>query len=532
MSKTAFSIAGVGELSTEFTLLDRISKLKDAFFLNFALLFAYVLILNREGTSVPSNNEFVYLVYLAKLWNPSVLANDWTFSGGLPSHLVFNVLFGPLTLVFPLEVVGWIGRILSWSLILVALLQFGKHFRIPLWVITVAILSWLFYRQSIVGGEWVLGTFEAKSIAYALLFFALNGFVQRRVILASILLGLACSFHPVVGLWATVAVGFSIVFLHYSIDQIVKFVCYTALFALPGLIPLMLMSFAGGSELAEAWKFIALVVIPYHFDPYYFGANRLLLGVLVLMLCFNYLYFRLGCKAHTQQFLISFQVFLGIFFVLGFLLRFTENYKLLALMPCRLFPVLVPLFFFFYFMSTLYRYRSIKFGKGLALAGLLIVGAFGNPMTLFIERVANQYHLWTRQEEDVKKAFKWIAKNIPANSIVISPPWRGDSFYLTRRAQIASWWLPRFDRLTQWRERLELLAGDLSIVSEQTTKARMEQMTAHYNQLTATDILSITEKYGAEYLISLAGYSYPVLYEAGIYKVYALRKDAPWGRNG
>jgi hypothetical protein len=146
--------------------------------------------------------------------------------------------------------------------------------------------------------------------------------------------------------------------------------------------------------------------------------------------------------------------------------------------------------------------------------------------------VTNQYHLWTRQEEDVKEAFKWIAKNTPANSIVISPPWRGDSFYLTRRAQIASWWLPRFDRLTQWRERLELLAGDLSIVREQTTKARMEQMKAHYNQLTATDILSITEKYGGDYLISLAGYSYPVLYEAGIYKVYALRKDGPSGRDG
>ena len=60
----------------------------------------------------------------------------------------------------------------------------------------------------------------------------------------------------------------------------------------------------------------------------------------------------------------------------------------------------------------------------------------------------------------MEKAFKWIAKNTPTNSIIISPPWRGDSFYLSRRAQIASWWLPRFDRLTEWRERLELLAGD------------------------------------------------------------------------
>jgi hypothetical protein len=31
-------------------------------------------------------------------------------------------------------------------------------------MITVSILLWRFYRQSIVGGEWILGTFEAKCI--------------------------------------------------------------------------------------------------------------------------------------------------------------------------------------------------------------------------------------------------------------------------------------------------------------------------------------------------------------------------------
>jgi hypothetical protein len=532
-SKAAFGWAErIGYSSKDFTLFGQMLKLKDAFFLNFALLFAYVLIMNREGPYVPSNNEFVYLPYLAKLWDADFLSNDWTFSGPLPSHLVFNLLFGPLSLLFPLEVIGWIGRIFSWSLILTALLRCGRHFRIPLWMVTVAILSWLFYGQSIVGGEWVLGTFEAKSIAYALLFFALDGFVRQRVILPWILLGLAFSFHPLVGLWAMLAIGLSLLILGYSTDAIIKFACYTALFALPGVIPLLLTSFGGGSESAEVWKFITLVVIPYHFDPFYFGGSKLLLLLLGLMLGFNYLHYRLGGKSPVLQFMITFQAFLGFFFILGFLLRFTENYQLLVLMPCRLFPVLLPLFFFFCLMSALCHYSSTKSGKGLILAGFLIVTALGNPVNLLVDRVIRYYDLWTRQEENVKTAFKWIAENTPANSIVISPPWRGDSFYLTRRAQVASWWLPRFDRLAEWRERLELLAGDLSSVREGTTKARMEHMTSHYHQLTATDIASITEKYGAEYLVSSAGYSYPVLFESGIYKVYLLRKDGPSGGEG
>ena len=73
MSKAAFAVARIGELSKGFILPDRVLKLKDAFFLNFALLFAYVLILNREGSYVPSNNEFIYLPYLAKLWDANFL---------------------------------------------------------------------------------------------------------------------------------------------------------------------------------------------------------------------------------------------------------------------------------------------------------------------------------------------------------------------------------------------------------------------------------------------------------------------------
>jgi hypothetical protein len=194
--------------------------------------------------------------------------------------------------------------------------------------------------------------------------------------------------------------------------------------------------------------------------------------------------------------------------------------------------VLLPLFFFLHFMSALYHYRSIKAGKGLVAVGFLALAVFGNPINLFVDRMVYHYDLWTRPEDDLEKTFKWIAKNTPANSIVILPPWRKDSFYLSRRGQIANWHVARLDRLTEWRERLELLAGDLSGVREETTKARMEHMTSHYNHLTATDIASLTEKYEAEYLVSSARYSYPVLHNSGSYKVYSLKRDSLSGREG
>jgi hypothetical protein len=532
MSKSAVDVTCIGMVSKEFGLFDRGVKLKEAFFPNFALLFAYVLILNREGAHVPSNNESLYLLQLAKLWNPDFLSNDWTFSGLLFTHFVFNFIFGSLTLLLSLEVVGWIGRILSWSLILVSLFQFGKHFRIPLWMITVSILLWLFYGQSIVGGEWILGTFEAKCIAYALLFFSLDGFMQERQVRPSILLGLAFSFHPLVGFWGGLAIGLSLLVLRHPIKAIMKCGSYAVLFALPGLIPLLVASWNGEPQSSEALRFVSLVVIPYHLDPFYFASSKLFLLLLGILLCFNWLQFRSEGKSHGLRFLISFQAFLGLFFILGFLARFTENYELLMLMPCRLFPVLLPLFFFFHLSSALHHSSSIKTGKVLVTVGCFALAMFGNPVDVFVDTVKKHYSMWTRQEEDVEGAFKWIAKNTPTNSIVISPPWRGESFYLSQRAQVASWWVPRFDRLTEWRDRLESMVGDVSGVRPGTTKARMEHIVARYNQLTATEIASLVEKYGAEYLVTSAKYSYPALFNSGTYKVYSLKRDGASGIKG
>jgi hypothetical protein len=504
-------------------LRDCLSILKNSIPLHFTVLFLYVLGLNREGAFVPSNNETLYLLQLAKFWNPNLLANDWTFSGPLFTHFVFNLIFGPLTLWFSLEIVGWIGRILSWSLILIALFQLGNHFRMPLWMITASTLLWLFYGQSIVGGEWILGTFEAKCIAYALLFFSLNGFMRGRPIVPSILLGLSFSFHPLVGLWAVLAISLSLVVIGYRFVAIVKHGLFTFLFALPGLIPLLITSL--GPDSSEALRFVSLVVIPYHLDPFYFASSRLFLLLLGILLCFNWFQFRSEGKSDALRFLISFQVFLGVFFVLGFLARFTGNYELLLLMPCRLFPVLLPLFFFLHFMSAWHYWFSTKAGKGLVVVGFLALAAFGNPIHVFVDSLKKHYSMWTRQEEDWETAYKWIAQNTPPDSVIISPPWRGESFYLSRRAQIASWWVPRFDRLAEWRERLELIAGDVSSVKPETTKARMEHMIDHYNQLKEADVESLADKYGATYLVSLAEYDYPVIFRSGVYNVYWLTEQ-------
>jgi hypothetical protein len=345
--------------------------------------------------------------------------------------------------------------------------------------------------------------------------------MNRREVWPSILLGTAFSFHPIIGLWSIAAVGLSLILVKSPVTSIIKVGCYTGLFALPGLIPLV-MAFEGGTQAPESWEFIARVVIPYHLDPFYFGNDRILLVQLFAILGFNIIHARLAGRNYAFRFLVGLQLSLASFFVLGFLARWLENYEILKFMPSRLFPVLVPLFFFLNLMNAVHHSQPIKHRATLVLLGLFALASFGNPIEILTRAVRSQYLVWTRPEDDVQKAFRWIAVNTPEDSIVISPPWRGDMFYYSRRGQIASWWVPRFDRLAEWRKRLESIAGDLSSVKPETTKARMDHIMDHYNHLREVDMESLMEKYGANYLVSSATYSYPILFDSGSYKVYSL----------
>ena len=111
-------------------------------------------------------------------------------------HLFFNVAAGAPTLLFPLPVVAWAGRIVSWALCGVALLQLGRRMGLEPVRAAPAILLWLAFGQTLYGGEWMIETFEAKPFAYASLLFALDGIMAGKFRRAGLLLGLAFAIHP------------------------------------------------------------------------------------------------------------------------------------------------------------------------------------------------------------------------------------------------------------------------------------------------------------------------------------------------
>ena len=494
------------------------NKLTDSIAFYVGLLFVFLLIIRGHPVPEPIT-EYLYIPCLVKQFNPEYLANDWTLSSPFYEHYVFNVTFGWLTLFMPMEAVGWLGRILCWLLISLALLRLGQRFGIPLWMAFLGILFWLLKEQSIVASSWMVGGFEAKVVAYIFLVVAFNLFIQKRYHLASFLLGLCFSFHPAVGLWGGLAVGFALLLYRTHYKKLAAMAGLVILGALPGLIATSILLSKGGTSSMEVWKFVVLIQSPQHLDPASWPLRETML--VYLLFFFNVLSALTFRENHTIRFLVYVQLGLGLFFTLGLGLRWTGSYTLLKYFPFRVFPLLVPLCFLWQVMHAIHHYGQKKLSSFALIVGMVGLLSFGSPLGQFMDYLRETIKLNRPQNADRHKVMRWLAQNTPKKSVVIQPPWWGETFYLSQRAQIANWWANRYDKLPEWKARLESMVGTIPPSKAEEKVALLEK---NYNARTPQQIRHIVKTYGAHFLVSKGNYAYPKLFETKTYRVYDLRK--------
>jgi hypothetical protein len=476
----------------------------------FAFLFLVILLFH--GKTVPFSNEFLYLLRL----EPNFLPNDWTFASPANEHWFFNFIFSFPARVFSLEVVGWLGRIAVWILCLAAVIKLGKRWEIPVWAIGVSVFLWLAFAQAVVNDEWIFGGFEAKTATYVCLLFSLNEFSKHQIIIPSILLGLSFSFHPAVGLWAIAAIGLALLFEKIPTADFLRVVGVTFVFSLFGLIPLFLEQSNQTTYSFDDWQYIILYRVPWHLDLFQFSKSGMLL--IFVMLGFN-CFAIWKSESFALRFLLKFQIWLGAFFAFGFLLRWLELYLLLRFMPMRLFPIFTPLFFIFTVFYTLPRITSKKYKIAVAVFAVLIIAAL-NPFGKGYNQVRETVRTWANAPDDLQMTSGWIAANTPVDSVIIQPPHNRKFWYFSRRAAIVSFAYPTYDRLSEWRGRINDLTGNWQISKGEFAP---EEIETAFNKLSTAQITQLKNKYGATHLVSRAEYSYPVIYQTETYKVYQLR---------
>jgi hypothetical protein len=476
-----------------------LSSIKNNFRLQFLLLFAAIFAF--VGKTVPYGNEPIYLLRLAKTYQPNLFPNDLSFSTTGSEHWLFNHIFGLLPLIFSTEFFAWSGRISVWVILLFAIFRLAKHWEISHFAVTISIFIWLALGQTIVNGEWIFGGFEAKNIAYICLLFALDFFLKKREIVASILLGLSFSFHPAVGLWAILAVGIALVFERYNFKTILQVVVITGLFALIGLVNLF------GETNADIgdWKFFVTERAPEHLDPFYWLVKGF--GVVALMFVFCWL-------ANWNSFLKKFLIALGVFFVIGVLFRFFEQWQLLCLMPMRLFPVFLPLFFFFTFAKCWKQKSFTSLSAFIAILVFINMLWWQKSELLPIVQVKETLQTWTTKVNDETKAYFWLRENSPNDAVILSPPNNRNVWFYSHRSQFVSLSYPPFEKMTEWRERLKKIIGE---------NYESAAMSTAYKKLSEAEINKIADENQLNYFVGEANYGFPKVFESGNWKIYRLR---------
>jgi len=240
-----------------------------------------------HGSPPPDANEAHYLVKAKHYWNPEFGSTDF-FMSSADAHLVFYWAFGWLTLLFELPVVAWIGRLLSWVLIGSALASIGRKLvgkRLAGLLLGTVFVVLTEYCH--LAGEWVVGGFEAKTVAYGLAFWGIRRTLDDKWTHAWILTGCASALHVLAGGWIVLCLLVSRGLGLFKLKQRPEFneawsLIFGGCIALGGLIPGLLLSSPDPDITAQANHLYVHIRLPHHLVVTTFATQRIVLfGVLV-----------------------------------------------------------------------------------------------------------------------------------------------------------------------------------------------------------------------------------------------------------
>jgi len=246
-----------------------------------ALVFVYA------GTPPPDVNEAHYLVKAKHCWDTTWCGRD-VFLDSADAHAVFYRVFGWPTRWMSLPAVAWCGRVLTWVAVAWAWQRLSWSI-LPVPLMSVLSAAWFLMLNSVchLAGEWAIGGFEAKALAYACVLWGVQALVRQRWNWVWIWLGAATAMHVLVGGWTMVAAAG--VWLLSSTPRPTPRSMWPGLLAgsglaLAGLVPALALSTGVDVETATQANMIYVFQrLPHHLVFHAFAPTRLLLFGLLLI---------------------------------------------------------------------------------------------------------------------------------------------------------------------------------------------------------------------------------------------------------
>ena len=514
------------------------------------LVFALFAVFAAWRSPVPGVNEPHYLCKAKHFWDPAWCARD-LFLCSADAHWTFYATAGALTGVLSFEQLAWFGRLLvSGGLAFAWIRLAGSVVKHPLSVFVSACFFVALQATGNLSGEWLLGGFESKGLAYVALLLAIAAACRNSYREAGVATGVAICFHPVIGVWGLLSLlgagvaGWCMrtIFapLCASRDATGKegaeslpptarswraavvpaVLCLTC--SLPGLIPAvaMLTRAPTRDEQRQADRLQVFDRLNHHLDPAEFSrsAYRMYAGLLAVWLVLGLT----GATTSAQQFLTRFILatlaiaLAGL--VIGFLWR---DPGLLKFYPFRLFDLFLPMAVAMLAAGFLERMahatglnrggRIASSTAGPVLAVSALAWSFAAPGR--VENAAG----WKRQNWDAfVDACHWIDRHVPADALCLTPKYNVGFKWYAQRAEYVTWkdcpqdaagileWKERLDKVVRWRS-MHFDAG-----------------------FSATAFAQFNDETGVEYVLSVNTdpWRREPIYRNRVFSVYALHTGA------
>ncbi len=153
-----------------------------------------------------SGGENQYLAMAKQFVNPNWIPNSFSLTEFPGTRILFQYIFGWPLQWFSIETGALIFRAFNFFLIGFPLYRILSYLKLK--NLTILLLIQIFITgQSQLGGEWMIGTFEPKTISYVFFMWAFWFWLQQRFYRMVLFGVLACYFHVIVGGWFFIAAG-------------------------------------------------------------------------------------------------------------------------------------------------------------------------------------------------------------------------------------------------------------------------------------------------------------------------------------
>jgi hypothetical protein len=495
-------------------------------------------------------NEIDVLPLAKHYADPTWIPGDWYLNQPPGYRLLFLALFGNIAAAWGFLATSIIGRLLCYALVASGLVLIGRKLSLslPLLLLAVGLFLYVNPYQSVVAYEWLVGGLEPKSVAYGLLLLAIGLMLGGRYRWMALMLGLATSFHVLVGGWAFLAVLGWLTLrrrtdfgdIRYLGSVLLIYLAASALAVWPVLEQLFTPTPIVPVEPSYIYVFLRL---PHHLNPLSWSPDwwiRPILSLLILALSLGMLRRKRQSEKLSGQYatcveLAEFTLITLVPFILGLAIApFDSQGRLLQYYPFRLGSIILPLNTYLVFACALEQTFTGRTRRVFLLVCIVVLSWLCSLQALSLSEQLQDLRQFPSADQEVDPQWKdmcaWVRNHTPQNAVVVSPPVEFANFtWLAERPTIAKFkLLPQNKvRILAWYERLGHLSGNLSswpiMHSKKASKNEIERaLTKGYNNLTTAQAEALMVKYGADYLVTGIGHNLDlaIAYRNSLYILY------------